>query len=533
MPARYQLRPAATALAALFVTAALAQSRPVTLPASHPATQTAVSPIPHPTLWFPAPRAFEELQAKALDQPLDAVDFTNTPLAAAIDSIKAQAEIPIGVDWGAINDLGIDRETPISYRVRDLELRHVLDAICEVLRPDGALTMAYDSLRITTRTQAEKPERTLTRCYPVGDLLEFDIRWRQRFGQWENDAMTRSYLAQNGQQWLEIDREYIDLSQLASESLQRIMSQGVSPDSWEVNGGVGSFQLFGSTMVVRATHAVHAEIVGLLRSLRRAVADTNSHDPAGLAASRPLATWPATQLATRYPVHHPAYCDRSASQSRFAEILGRPFDAPTCIFDPALDNVIDAFSGGIGIPVIVHWDDLSDAGIDSDKPITIIARTLNGERYLRLILDEAGGVEVRLFAQIRPTGIHISRELGTLAETRIYAVTDLLFAEAAWWERLPSPTSKPATRPGSQPVDGIPFICSGHSTNYSITVSLELLLTNSLAPDEWEVNGGVGSITGLGPLLIVRKRYPVGGDPIEEFLDALSASLQVDSNGGG
>ncbi|RMF77886.1 MAG: hypothetical protein D6744_10790, partial [Planctomycetota bacterium] len=54
----------------------------------------------------------------------------------------------------------------------------------------------------------------------------------------------------------------------ASEKLLDLVTMVVEPDSWAVNGGWGSIELFSGSLVVRNTADVHAQVFDLLQSLR-------------------------------------------------------------------------------------------------------------------------------------------------------------------------------------------------------------------------------------------------------------------------
>ncbi len=95
------------------------------------------------------------------------VDFRETPLADALDYLKARHGIEIALDGKGMSEAGVGPSTPITRNLNNISLRSVLKLIL------GDLSLSYvvkdDVLLITSVEAADS--MTTVRVYDVGDLV--------------------------------------------------------------------------------------------------------------------------------------------------------------------------------------------------------------------------------------------------------------------------------------------------------------------------------------------------------------------------
>ena len=78
--------------------------------------------------------------------------------------------------------------------------------------------------------------------------------------------------------------------------------------------------------------------------------------------------------------------------------------------------------------VVVRWEKLEDIGVDRDKPITLKVRNLRLSQVLWMIMNEAGGSDVKLAYRATGNMLVLSTEEDLSSEmiVRVYDVSDLL-----------------------------------------------------------------------------------------------------------
>ena len=110
----------------------------------------------------------EEKIIEQLDRPTE-LEFFEQPLIDVIDYLKELHEIEIQLDTRALEEVGVDSQTPITKNLTGISLRSAFNLMLK----DYDLKYVIDDevLLITTRDEAETPERLATKVYPVADLV--------------------------------------------------------------------------------------------------------------------------------------------------------------------------------------------------------------------------------------------------------------------------------------------------------------------------------------------------------------------------
>ena len=104
---------------------------------------------------------------ESLDKPVSNWDFNESPLRDVQRSIEDQFRIPVEIDARALEDLGLDLDTPVTQSLTGVSLRSALKRML------GPIDLAYiikdEVLLITTKEKAE--ENLVVKVYPVADLV--------------------------------------------------------------------------------------------------------------------------------------------------------------------------------------------------------------------------------------------------------------------------------------------------------------------------------------------------------------------------
>ena len=114
------------------------------------------------------PGSSEKRLYEALDQPVDELNFQETPLRDVINQLKDKYDIPILADKKAFEDAGLDLDTTVvTQNVSGISLRSALRLLL------GDIDLTYlikdEVMLITTKDKAA--ENLVIKVYPVGDLV--------------------------------------------------------------------------------------------------------------------------------------------------------------------------------------------------------------------------------------------------------------------------------------------------------------------------------------------------------------------------
>jgi hypothetical protein len=188
------------------------------------------------------------------------------------------------------------------------------------------------------------------------------------------------------------------------------------------------------------------------------------------------------------------------------------------------EQVMDWIADLTGINVVVRWQQLEEYGIERDKPVSLKARNLKLSQVLWMIMNEAGGPEVKL--AYRATGelliLSTHEDLGKDMIVKVYDVSDLLV-------RIPRFTNAAQLNPGQalnqagqggqgggggggggggqlfQDDEEQGGDEAGDQGNAQADMQrLITVITDTIEPDSWVTAGGLGNITPLRNQIIVR-----------------------------
>ena len=169
--------------------------------------------------------------AALLARRVPELNFDAVALVDVIDFLRDVSGANVFVDWGALEGAGIERNTPVSARVRNVSFSNALDLVLASAGM-GAVVVGYafkdGVIHVTTGEQLDRLVET--RAYDVRDLVPSEIDMK------ELGLMVRS---------------------------------SVAPDSWRENGGsVGALHTSKHKMIVTATGPSHRKIREILDMLR-------------------------------------------------------------------------------------------------------------------------------------------------------------------------------------------------------------------------------------------------------------------------
>ena len=219
------------------------------------AQQVLAEKVKEQTLAAAPPRADSAATQRKLAQNAPEINFSAIPFSDTMDFLRDVTDLNIFVNWRALEAAGLDRNTPVTVRLKNIPFEQALRYI---LRDAGAGSVALDYAVIdgivNISTAEDLAANTTVRVYSVAKLLK-------QMPSTLPSSATEEVLRNN-----------------KAEQLVQLIRETVAPDSWRDAGGpVGAIREINGRLVITQTEANHALITKLL--------DEIGGDDAGVSAA--------------------------------------------------------------------------------------------------------------------------------------------------------------------------------------------------------------------------------------------------------
>ena len=244
-----QPRPDAPAASAPGATPSAAEPAPARPVSARPATPPPADGVAE--AGEAAPEDVDQALLAQLDQKLAEMNFDAAGLADVIDFLRdVTGGANIVVEWGWLEQAGVDRKAPVTLRVKNVKFGRALDLVLSSAAANVPLGYTVDGniIRISTREHLDS----------ISDVRVYDVR-------------------------------DIIASEVQIQDLTKLITESVAPDSWRDSGGsVGVIRPTRNKLVVSQTPMNHREIRSVLQMLRQ-----QPHEPAPAADAASAAQAPA------------------------------------------------------------------------------------------------------------------------------------------------------------------------------------------------------------------------------------------------
>jgi general secretion pathway protein D len=208
------------------------------------------------------------------------VNFEDHPFDQVMGFLTDVNDMNIAVDWEDLRNHGVDRDKPITIRLRDVPLRTVLTEVLGQAGGDVPLNYSVGDglLRIATKEKLDREKHIVV--YDIRDLIvdipqfanapRFDLGGQPAGGGdlpgGRGDSIFGSqpgYGADDGEQGSNRRNDAI------VEEIMDIVRQTVEPDSWRETGtGDGALRELNGQLIVYNTSEAHQQARSLLDQLR-------------------------------------------------------------------------------------------------------------------------------------------------------------------------------------------------------------------------------------------------------------------------
>ena len=194
------------------------------------------------------------------------IDFNDNPFEEVIGFIGATTNIDIDLDWESLADIGVDPDTPVTLKLRNVQISVLLDRVlAKVSDPTAPADWAVQDGILTIASDEVLRRETTLETYDIRDLLfevpdfdnapEFDLQQALQ-------TQGGSPFTGGGDDFEETPRD----ERVAA--IVELLESNVDPDNWITVGGENSLTELNGHFIVRTTPKNHRAIIGLLNKLR-------------------------------------------------------------------------------------------------------------------------------------------------------------------------------------------------------------------------------------------------------------------------
>ncbi|MFI4862173.1 MAG: hypothetical protein ACIAXF_16020 [Phycisphaerales bacterium JB063] len=216
--------------------------------------------------------------ARLMREVMSNVDLDQVPAQLALEMWSVQTNVPLVINWAALEEAGIDPEAPVTLQLRRVPADVALKLMLRQINPnpigDDELILQTTEWYAQVMTKREALQNSTTQMYFIGDLLmeipnfegpEFDL----------NEALsnTNSGGSNNGGggggggggDLFGDDNDQPEEDSLSreerAEQIADIIRDTIEPEIWKANGGeYASVRYFRGMLVVKAPQYVHDQI---------------------------------------------------------------------------------------------------------------------------------------------------------------------------------------------------------------------------------------------------------------------------------
>jgi general secretion pathway protein D len=213
-----------------------------------------------------------------LERPLPELNFDGAGFTDVIDFLRDVSGANIFVNWRALEAAGIDRNAPVSARLRNIKFSKALTIILDSVS-GGTVPLGYtiDDGVITISTGEDLDRNTITRVFDIRDLIidipdftdapDFSLQSASDQSQ-SGGGGGGGLFGQSGGDRSSEDEAGRTRQEMIDEII-RLITETVAPDSWrDAGGSVGAVRELQGQLIVTQTPENQRQLVSLLEQLR-------------------------------------------------------------------------------------------------------------------------------------------------------------------------------------------------------------------------------------------------------------------------
>ncbi|HET6250387.1 MAG TPA: hypothetical protein VFE47_22055 [Tepidisphaeraceae bacterium] len=216
-----------------------------------------------------------------LNQTLPEVQFNGVALNDAIDFLRDVSGANIAVNWKALEEAGVTKDTPINVRLRAVSMKKALQMVLTEAGGGDKLGYDVDGNVISITTKELVDSKMYTRVYSILDLIteipDFtdapDISLNTTSNNQQQNPQGGGQIGASGQGQGQSqgpfgsnnvgDKTPPKSREDRAKDLVDLIVAIIQPDVWQDNGGKASIRYFNGSIIVTAPRSVQEAIGGV------------------------------------------------------------------------------------------------------------------------------------------------------------------------------------------------------------------------------------------------------------------------------
>ena len=190
--------------------------------------------------------------------------FKNEPLKNVIETYRQATGVNFHVNWRSLQNVGIDREEPITLVVKNVSISRAMDLVTDQLSEgkDKFESVYWRINRgvVTMSTGHALNTKTVVTIHDVGDLLFAAPNFKgprlgrsiKGAGNRDNEQGIFDIGATGGTDTTEKE-DAAETRNQAKSSLEKIIKESIGEEMWISGGGKGSVRFFRNRMIISQT----------------------------------------------------------------------------------------------------------------------------------------------------------------------------------------------------------------------------------------------------------------------------------------
>lgn len=242
------------------------------VPASAALAQAPGSMKPIKTDRIRQAEANDRAARQALRNVLPEVRLDNVPLAEAMDFLRDVTGVNLHVNWRALEEVNVTRETTVNVRLQQVPLRKLLRIILDEVSPENLLTFYTDDGVIEVTTRAVADRKMITRVYDIEDIIlevpnfddppQIELNQQSQVSGGGGGGGGGNLLGGGGGTGSGTRDEQQTTKQERGEQIVALVMDTIQPDIWRANGGTASVRYWRGKLIVTAPRSVHEQLGG-------------------------------------------------------------------------------------------------------------------------------------------------------------------------------------------------------------------------------------------------------------------------------
>ncbi len=234
----------------------------------------------------------DKIVRNRLAESVSRLSVNDQPFSSVVKLLRNETGTNIVVNWNALTNAGVSRQTPISLSLRSVPFKKVISLVLQQAQGSSGTTLGYsiDEGVITISTKDQLAQQSVVRVYDIADLLMQPPNFGGNAPSFNLQSATQNSTAQvsasgggglgsaggqslftgSGTQNGANNNGQKTRGQMVRE-ITRLIENTVDRNSWVANGGTsGNIRELNGQLVINQTPDNQSKIESLLEKLREA-----------------------------------------------------------------------------------------------------------------------------------------------------------------------------------------------------------------------------------------------------------------------